>query len=420
MRSKLFQVDGWQRCLTATLWCALALAPTPSLGQSGPSDAPLTGTSSGINRYSFSAHNPPPQPQVEAGRCAPCTVAVDCADTCAMGTQTWGDLHRYNFQPLAHGEHLGPIRLPSTIDYRVRVGDRIRFVYVLSRELLSDSFKLQVGDELQISSNDDDTIRLGDLVLGRGIVIQPDGMLYLPHLGQVRAAGLTIPQLRRQINLGVSDVVKKPKFDVIPISTNTLLEDIRSSVDARAGNGGQSFSDNVHPDGTLRLPKLGALTVQGMTLDELKREVNLQYRQIVSGLEVEPILDQEAQHFVFVYGKVGRPDRYQLNGPTSITQALAMAQGITVGGNRREIVIFRRAEDWRLLATRIDIKGAHLGKVPLPTDEIWLRDNDLIIVPPTPISRFDDFVDQVFTRGIYGVLPFSQIGEGFNANAFQN
>ena len=95
-----------------------------------------------------------------------------------------------------------------------------------------------------------------------------------------------------------------------------------------------------------------------------------------------------------------------------VTQALALAQGVKLGGNAREIVIFRRAEDWRLIATRVDIKGAHLGKVPLPTDEIWLRDNDLIIVPPTPIQRFDNFVRQVFTEGMYGLFPISQVGSG--------
>ncbi len=153
--------------------------------------------------------------------------------------------------------------------------------------------------------------------------------------------------------------------------------------------------------------------MQGMTLDEIKREVNLRYRQIVSGLEIEPILDLEAPHFVYVFGEVQRPDRYQLQGPTTVTQALALAQGMRIGGNAREIVIFRRAEDWRLVATRVDIKGAHLGKVPLPTDEIWMRDNDLIIVPPTPITRFDRFVAQVFTLGAYGVFPLAQLGSGF-------
>lgn len=320
-----------------------------------------------------------------------------------------------NFQPLAHGEYLGPVRLPSNIDYRIRVGDEIRFVYILSREVLADSFPLRVGDEVQITSLTDEAIRLGDINQGRGVIIQPDGMLYLRLIGPVRAAGLTISQLRRNLEAAYKDKILNPAIDVIPIKTNTLLEDIRSAVDARAGQGGQAFTDSVHPDGTLRLPKLGPVCVLGMTLDEVKREVNLRYQKIVSGLEIEPILSQEAQHFVFVYGEVTQPGRYEMLGPTSVTQALALAQGTILGANTRQIVIFRRAEDWRLIATRVDLRGAHLGKVPTPADEIWLRDGDLVIVPPTPIKLFDNFVQQVFADGIYDIFPFAQVGSGFNA-----
>ena len=371
-----------------------------------------------VNRCGFSADHLPPQPQVAVGACQPCTVAIDCLDSCGGATrQDWRGLHRYNFQPLGQGEYLGPVRLPATTDYRVRVGDELRFIYILAHQVLADSFTLQVGDELQIDSIADASLRLGDVVQGRGVQIQSDGMLYLRMIGPVRAAGLTIPQLRRTLEAAYKDKIITPAIDIIPIKTNTLLEEIRSSVIARVGLTGQSFIDSVHPDGTLRLPKAGPICVQGMTLDEIKREVNLRYQQIVAGLEVEPILNVEADHFVYIYGEVGQPNRYQLTGPTTVTQALALAGGVTVGGNNREIVIFRRAEDWRLIATRVDIRGVHLGKVPTPADEIWLRDSDLIIVPPTPIKRFDNFVQQVFTQGIYGVLPYAQIGSGVDIGA---
>ncbi len=147
---------------------------------------PLRGAEVGnIDRCNFSIHNLPDQPQVAKGRCQTCTVAVDCADHCNCEPKTWKDLSAYNFQPLAHGEYLGPIRLPATLDYRVRIGDRLRFVFILSREQLSDSFPLRVGDELQISSLTDDSIKIGDVVLGRGPAIQPDGTLTLPMIGPI-------------------------------------------------------------------------------------------------------------------------------------------------------------------------------------------------------------------------------------------
>lgn len=119
-----------------------------------------------------------------------------------------------------------------------------------------------------------------------------------------------------------------------------------------------------------------SICVLGMTLDELKREVNLRYAEEVWGLEVEPHIEAEAPHFIYVYGEVNKPDRYQLNGPTTVSQALALAGSIKLGGNQRTVVIFRRMEDWRVVATQVDLKGQYLGRVMTPKDDIWLRDND--------------------------------------------
>jgi polysaccharide export outer membrane protein len=366
-------------------------------------------------RCEFSANNPPMQPQVAKGRCQPCIRAVDCADNCGGG-QVWADMHPYNFQPLGQGEYMGPVRIPPTTQYRVRIGDRIQFIFVRARQVPTDSYLLAVGDQLQITSLTDDKLKLGDITQGRGIEIKPDGYLTVPQIGEVRAVGLTIDQLRRKLELAYKEFLKEPGIDILPVKINSALEDLLEATNNRFGVvGGRVISEQVNPDGTARLPGLGAVCVQGLTLDEVKREINLRFRQLSPGVQIEPMLELEAPHFVFVYGQVIRPGRYQLQGPTTVTQALALAEGANIRANVREIVIFRRAEDWRYLATRVDLRGMHLGKVPTPADEIEVRDSDLIIVPLTPIARFNDFVEQVFQRGAYGIFPLAQLGAGFTA-----
>ena len=391
------------------------VAPQPHIESTEFS--PMMGS---VDRSGFSIHNPPPQPQVAAGRCQPCTVGIDCADNCGGARQSWKDLHQYPFQPLAHGEFMGPIRLPSTMDYRLRVGDQLSFVFIDSPSQLAGTYRLMVGDEVAIESATDDKIRKGDLQQGRGLVIQPDGKLTVALLGEVEAAGLTIPQLRHNLEIKYKAFIREPSIDVTPIKTNSLKSAILNSVDARAGTGGQNWVDTVHADGTVRLPKLGAICVLGMTVDEVKREINLRFGRIVSGLEVEPKIASEAQHFIFVTGEVASPNRYQLLGPTSVTQAITLAGGHRVGGNLRQIVIFRRGEDWRLIATKVDLRGAILGRDPTPADEIWLRDSDTVIVPQTPVKLMNNFVRQVFTEGIYGALPFSYSISTFRGGSFSS
>jgi polysaccharide export outer membrane protein len=86
-------------------------------------------------------------------------------------------------------------------------------------------------------------------------------------------------------------------------------------------------------------------------------------------------------------------------------QAIALAGGWVNGGNLRQVVVFRRAEDWRLLATRLDIRGALYGERPAPADEIWLRDSDVVVVPKMPIRRADDLIELYLTRGVYSAFP---------------
>ncbi len=104
-------------------------------------------------------------------------------------------------------------------------------------------------------------------------------------------------------------------------------------------------------------------------------------------------------------GQVGDPSRVELQGPTTVLGAIASAGGHLPEGNMRQVVVLRRAEDWRLISTMLDLQGAVFGKRPTPSDEIWVRDGDVIIVPDKPITRLDNWIRQIFTQGVYQVYP---------------
>jgi polysaccharide export outer membrane protein len=108
---------------------------------------------------------------------------------------------------------------------------------------------------------------------------------------------------------------------------------------------------------------------------------------------------------VYVVGEVGTPGRYELVGPTTAMQSIALAGGWNIGANLRQVVVFRRADDWRLMATMLDLRGALYARRPVPADDIWLNDSDILLVPKSPIQQVDEVIEQFFTRGLYGVLP---------------
>jgi len=328
---------------------------------------------------------------------------VDCADgRCGPGEARWEDRRPVPFGGYQQGEYVGPHRPPHVREYRLRVDDEIEFVYRLTRNISPEPYELNVGDQIRVESLTDENI-------DRDLIIQPDGSITLRLLGQVRAAGRTVDQLRSHLEEKYKKFYKVPAITVTPLQVNTKLEDLRATVDAREGQGGQSRSARVTPEGTVQLPAIGSVPAQGLTLDELKREVDERYRAEVEGIEVTPVLLSRAPRFIYVIGEVRVPGRYDLNGPTTVMQAIALAGGWNNGGNLRQVVVFRRGEDWRLMATKLDLQGALLGKRPSPADEIWLRDSDIVVVPKSPILLAADFVELVFTRGIYGVVPFQGI-----------
>ncbi len=340
------------------------------------------------------------------GACQPCIRAVDCACRCGAES-TWEDLRPTDFNAYAHGGYAGPSRLAHLSEYRLRPGDQLQVIYLITRRQIGGAYRFEVGDEVLIESITNPDLARGTLL--NGLQIQPDGTITAVLIGRVHAAGLTADALRKQLEEQYAKFYDSPSIDVTPVKTNTLAEDIRNAVGGQSGLSRQSIDVVVMPDGKVRLPGIGEVCVQGFSLSEMKSEINLRYAQSVVGLDVEPILTQQAPHFVHVLGEVGTPNRIQLDGPTTVLGAIAAAGGQTPGANMRQVVVFRRAEDWRLLSTMLDLQGAVYGKRPTPADEIWLRDGDVIIVPARPIVRFNWFVQQVFTDGIYGVVPFSGV-----------
>ncbi|NOY29993.1 MAG: sugar ABC transporter substrate-binding protein [Planctomycetes bacterium] len=349
---------------------------------------------------------------------------VDSLAGCGRGEVGWEARGHIHWQSYAQGEYVGAARMAHVHEYHVRVDDQIAFIFRLTREETSRPYELQVGDRIRVESLTGDSSSASEDSpendnIGRNLVVQPDGTISLPLLGQVRAARMTVDSLRQQLEERYKKYYKVPAITVTPVSVNTRLQDLIESVDARLGNGGLRLQVSVTPAGKLYLPGLGSIVAQGLTLEELKFEIDARYAATIPGVAVTPILVQRAPRFVFVLGEVTTPGRYSLDGPTTLMGAVAMAGGWNIGANLRQVVVFRRGEDWRLMATMLDVRGALYGRRPTPADEIWLSDSDIVVVPKTPIQATDEAINQFFTQGLYSLFP--QFGNGFfNFNNFRS
>lgn len=323
---------------------------------------------------------------------------VDCRSDGRCCEQRWDAMRPNAIYSYAQGDYVGHARAPHVAEYRIRVDDTLELVYRATREETGTPYRLNVGDVVRVEVYADPTI-------DRDHLIQPDGTITLKLVGAIKAAGRTVPQLREVLEQAFSAYLKTPVVTVVPITVDTKLKDLLASVDSRFGVGGQTRRAVVTPEGTIALPAIGNVCVQGLTLDEVKRELDARYVIVVPGVEITPVLVERAPRFIYVLGEVKTPGRYTLEGPTTVMQAISLAGGWNIGGNLRQIVIFRRADDWRLVATKIDVRGAVFGRDPCPADELWLNDSDIVLIPKSPILITNNVIEMVFTRGIYGIVP---------------
>jgi polysaccharide biosynthesis/export protein len=345
---------------------------------------------------------------------------VDSAAGRGCGEVGWDARGMIPWQEFAQGEYVGHARTPHVPEYRVREGDVIAVYYRRTREEISRPYELQVGDRVRIESLSAGhgtaatpgvtEAEPADDNISRELVVQPDGTITLPLLGQVRATRRTIPALRDELEESFKKYFKTPSITVTPVTVNTRLEDLLNTVDSRAGTlGGLQIQVTVTPAGDIQLPGVASVFVQSLTLAEAKQEIDARYNTEIPGVQVTLVLVQRAKRFIYVLGEVGQPGRFEMEGPTSAMQALALAGKWTPGANLRQVVVFRRGPDWRLMATMLDLRGALYAKRPVPADDIWLNDSDIVLVPKTPIQQVDEVIEQYFTKGVYSLIPHEVI-----------
>lgn len=145
----------------------------------------------------------------------------------------------------------------------------------------------------------------------------------------------------------------------------------------------------VLADGTLRLPMVGQVFVQGLTLEAAQVAVTQAYGRYIRQPFVDLNLINSRPVQIAIAGEVNRPGAYAIeitednanNGPMTVTKALQLAGGITQLANIRQIQVVRGQgiPGVRPQSANIDL-WALIQSGDLSQD-LALRDGDTIVVP---------------------------------------
>lgn len=98
----------------------------------------------------------------------------------------------------------------------------------------------------------------------------------------------------------------------------------------------------VLPDGTIQMPLLGQIMVEGKGVVALEKELKEKLTAFIPDPILSVSLIQVNSMVVYVIGKVNHPGRFAVHKNIDVLQALSVAGGLTPFAKEKEIGIFRK------------------------------------------------------------------------------
>lgn len=150
------------------------------------------------------------------------------------------------------------------------------------------------------------------------------------------------------------------------------------------GTNQATIRDHISPDGSITIPELGLISLNGMTVAEANQYLRKELSKIYAGLDndrnpssqIKVTLGNSRTIQVNVMGEVFQPGTYALSSFSTVFHALYRAGGVSDIGSLRNIQVVRAGQK---IAT-VDVYDFIMkGKI---NDDIRLQEGDVILVPP--------------------------------------
>jgi polysaccharide biosynthesis/export protein len=146
----------------------------------------------------------------------------------------------------------------------------------------------------------------------------------------------------------------------------------------------------VQPDGFVTLRGVGDLKVEGQTVPELTGTLRMAYEKILHDPIISVVLKDFERPYFVADGQVGKPGKYDLRGQVTVTEALAIAGGLTEKAKHSQVLLFRRINDQWLEAKLLNVKK--MEKSGNLSEDPYLHPGDMLFVPKNTLSKIDRLV----------------------------
>jgi polysaccharide export outer membrane protein len=147
----------------------------------------------------------------------------------------------------------------------------------------------------------------------------------------------------------------------------------------------------VDQEGNIRLPVTGRLHVEGLTVEQVEKEVTAKLSAIMLNPEVTVAVAEQRSHPVSVLGAVRTPGVYQITERKTLYEVLSLAGGLNQDASNR-VIITRHVSDGKLSlpTANLDATGKYyiaelkvrdVMEAKVPGSNIVMLSGDVITVP---------------------------------------
>jgi polysaccharide biosynthesis/export protein PslD len=279
--------------------------------------------------------------------------------------------------------------------YTLSPGDVLEIMYHIDLIKLNTPYQIGVQDEVNVEFQTHPG-------LNRTVVVRPDGAVTLPIKGDFEIGGETPKHSAEIIAKGYSDILRNP---VVTVTVNKFSSKIFALQKAITNSPrGQAKRILVGPDGNINLPLLDGIKAAGKTIDETKREIQMQYGKDFKNLEISLLLESIVGRQIFVFGQVHGPGKLKEEQPLTVAQAIARAGGVSNEGTVEHVKVLLISPDNKLIIRTVNLKRVlEEGRLE---EDVLLPDNSIVYVPRTNAAKAGKWVDEYIRR----ILMWNGVG----------
>jgi len=267
----------------------------------------------------------------------------------------------------------------------------------------SGPYLLDVDDHLDISIYGEEELQHIE------VPVRPDGMISFAFVGDIKAAGRTVEDVRKDLTESLGKYLRSPQVMLIAKefaqkkvflggevkNPGVLYLKGREGTLLDALYKGGLVTDKADLEGSyiMRGNKIVAADFKGLVRGDVARNVHLRDQDVI-------YVPENVNRYVYVLGEVRRVDALEIGEPIPMIQVLARAGGVPNTGKQREIAVIRGG----LKSPEVAIVNAKALLDGDLSQNILIKPGDIIYVAKNALGHYNDFIDIVLRT----ISPFVQ------------